>query len=202
MTGLDAALTAARATVFDAVDAGLVDATDGLKADLRTETELMLGVRVGRTWRSRFYPNKGDGRGPAGFVWSKAPRIISFWSADRVVTPQGRAFAIPVNPVIQRRGRPMTIFEVETQFNQDLIPRRLPSGNIGLFANLTRARSGKGFRQSTPGRRSQGRHNELVLMFVLVRSLRSRKLIDLNAIAQKWGARAVDLIGDRLARGI
>jgi hypothetical protein len=192
---LRSALQSEGTRVFAGVDAGLASGTDGLKADLHRQTEAVLGSRVANTWRSRIYPNKGDARGPAGFVWSKAPKIIQFNSSERVITPHGQAFAIPVNPVIQRRGRPMTIFEVETRFNQNLIPRRLPDGNLGLFANLVAAQSGRGFRPPTKGRLAKGRRTQLVLMFVLVRSIRARKIIDVDAIAQKWGIKTAELIG-------
>jgi hypothetical protein len=171
----------------------LQEATDGLKDELRQATAAVLGTRVSLTWRSRFYPNRGNPNGPAGFVWSKAPRIIDFWSTDRVITPLGQAFAIPVNPVIQRRGRKATIAEVERQFGRlQAVP--LKDGNIGLFATLVR--SGRGFRAAGTGRRA--RSAERVLMFVLVRTLRSTKLIDIDAAAERWATRYADLTGANL----
>lgn len=201
--GLDAALRSESQRVFSVVDEGMKEGAEGLKNDLREETASVLGRRVAFAWRSRFYANPGDTRGPAGFVWSKAARIIDFHSAERVHTPIGAAFAIPVNPVVKRGGRAMSIAEVESRFNQDLIPRRLPSGNIGLFADLVRARSGRrpGFRQATKGRIAAGRKPQLTLMFVLVRHLRSHKLIDLQGAAQRWGARTAADINRRLGLG-
>jgi hypothetical protein len=186
------------ARVGKAIDDGLKEATVGLKEVVRDLTFVALGRRVAYAWQSRFYRNTGQAGGPAGFVYTKAPRIIDFFRAERVVTPLGHAFAIPVNPVVKRFGRPMTIAEVETRFNQDLQPRRLPSGNIGLFADLVRARSGRGFRQPTKGRVAGGRKVELVLMFVLVKSLRSRKLIDLVGPANRWASKVPQLVDNRL----
>jgi hypothetical protein len=194
MDGLGAVLQSESNRVSDAIGASLKDATDGLKTDLRQQTADVLGTRVSQTWRSRFYPNANDSRGPAGLVWSKAPRILDFWTADRVVTPLGAAFAIPVNPVIQRRGRKATIAEVERRFGK-LEAVRLPSGNIGLFAVLGRGGSGRAAR--VKGR--VARKGERVLMFVLVRTLRSRKLIDLDAAAARWAGRFADSLGSRLA---
>jgi hypothetical protein len=181
-----------------AIDDAVAEATIGLKEELRDLTFVALGRRVAYAWQSRFYPNKGQAGGPAGFVYTKAPRIIDFFRAERVVTPLGHAFAIPVSPVVKRFGKAMTIAEVETRFNQDLQARRLPSGNIGLFADLVRARSGRGFRQATKGRVAGGRKVELVLMFVLVKSLRSRKLIDLVAPANRWANQVPQLVDKKL----
>jgi len=165
---------------------------------LRDRTFTALGYKIAYAWRSKFYANRGSPRGPAGFVWTKAPKIIDFHRAEKVHTPIGEAFAIPVNPVVKRGGRAMSIAEVESKFNQDLQPRRLASGNIGLFADLLRAKSGRGFRQATRGRVAQGRKPELVLLFVLVRNLRSHKLIDIEGPARRWGARVPDLIDKKL----
>lgn len=186
--------------VEKAIEGGLQEATEGLKEELRDLTFRALGTKVAYAWRSRYYPNREDPNGPAGFVWSKAPKIIQFNSAERVVTPIGEAFAIPVNPVVKRGGKEMTIAEVESRFNQDLEPRRLASGNIGLFADLVRGRSKArpGFRQATSGRLSAGRKVEKVLLFVLVRELRSRELIDLVAVTNKWAGKVPGLIEKRL----
>lgn len=184
--------------VEQAIDDGLREAATGLKEELRDRTFQVLGRRVAYTWQSRFYDNRGQSGGPAGFVWTKAPRIIDFWRAERVVTPLGKAFAIPVNPVVKRFGRAMSIAEVEAKFNQDLEPVRLPSGLIGLFADLLRAKSGRGFRQPTRGRVAQGRKTEKVLLFVLVRSLRSRKLIDLVGPAERWANKVPQLVERKL----
>lgn len=197
---LKSAMTSELERVDRAVLEGLKEATEGLKEEMRDRTFQVLGRKVAYAWQARHYPNRGDPRGPAGFVWSKAPRIIDFNRAERIVTPIGGAFAIAVNPVIKRGGRPMTIAEVESKFNQDLEPRRLPSGNIGLFADLVRGSSSRrpGFRQATKGRLGAGRKVEKVLMFVLVRQLRSRKRIDLVGPANRWGARIPELIEKRL----
>ena len=189
------------------VDAALLDAvkeaTDGLKEELRDKTFTALGLKIAYAWQSRDYPNKDDPRGPAGFVWTKAPKIIDFWRAERIHTPLGAAFAIPVNPVVKRFGRAMSIAEVEAKFNQDLQPVRLKSGNIGLFADLVRAKSARrpGFRSPTKGRAAQGRKPQKVLMFVLVRSIRSRKLIDLGGPAKRWAARVPALFEARMGAG-
>lgn len=187
--GLDDVMRAIGNDVFEVIDGEVEAGTEALKADLRAETEAVLGRRVANAWRSRFYSNKGDAHGPAGLVWSRAARIINFFSADRIITPIGGAFAIPVNPVVKRGGRPMTPVEVEARFNQELIAKPLPSGNLGLFLRLISGRSGRGFRAASRGRLAQGRKAVLTLMFVLIRTLRGHKLIDLEALGQRRAER-------------
>lgn len=199
--GLDAALRSESARVFTIVDEEVRDGGEGLRADLKQQTADALGTRVANAWRGKFYANAGDPKGPAGFVWSKAPRIMDFFSSSKLVTPIGEAFAIPTENVPRGpRGRRLTPIEVEARFNAELQPVRLKSGRIGLFIDVISARSTRrpGLRAATKGRRAQGRAVKKVLMFVLMRELRSRKLIDLEAIAQRWGARVAGNIDRRL----
>ncbi len=200
---LRAACTAEIDRLDGALVGGVEEATTGLKDELRDQTFTALGLKVAYAWQGRVYPNKDDPRGPAGFVWSKAAKIIDFHSAEKIRTPIGDAFAIPVNPVVKRFGKAMSIAEVEAKFNQDLQPVRLKSGNIGLFADLVRGRSTRrpGFREATSRRFAAGRKVQKVLLFVLVRSIRSRKLIDIEGPARRWGARVPALIEARLGAG-
>lgn len=188
--------------VDDEVKAG----TDGMKADVRRETEALLGQKVANAWAGRFYPNKGDARGPAGFVWSKAPKILDFFSSSKLVTPIGEAFAIPTDNVPRgSRGRRLTPIEVEARFNTELQPVKLRSGRIGLVMDLIKARSARrpGLRAATKRRLAQGRQSRPVLMFVLRRGpLMARRLINLQGIADRWGARTAANIEKRLERGI
>jgi hypothetical protein len=190
--------------VTSAIDEEVKAGGDGLKTDLRAQTEALLGTRVANAWRGKFYANKGQSGGPASFVWTKAPKIIDFFSSSKIITPLGEAFAIPTENVPRgSRGRRLSPSEVEGRFNAELQPVPLKTGRIGLFIDVIAGKNGRGFRASTKGRRAQGRQSRMVLMFVLMRGpLRGRKLIDLNASADRWGGRIVDNIGTRLERGI
>jgi hypothetical protein len=201
---LKAACTAEAERVAVAAGEEVKAGAQGLQADLRRETEAFLGAKIANAWRSRFYPNKGQTGGPAGFVWTKAPKIIDFFSSSKLVTPIGEAFAIPTDAVPRgARGRRLSPIEVEARFNAELVPVRLPSGRLGLAIDVIAGRNGRGFRAPTPGRRKQGRASKMVLMFVLLRGpLQGRRLIDLNAFAERWGNRIAGNIGTRLERGI
>ena len=53
-------LEAEAGRIAKAVEAGVGDAGEGLKQDLRKQVLTAgLGVRLARAWRSRTYPNKG-----------------------------------------------------------------------------------------------------------------------------------------------
>jgi hypothetical protein len=192
------------ARVEKAIDEEVKAGGDSLKADLRSETEALLGPKIANAWRGKFYANKGQGGGPASFVWSKAPRILDFFSSSKIITPLGQAFAIPTENVPRgNRGRRLSPIEVEARFNTELQPGRLKNGQIGLFMDLVAARSGRGFRQATTRRKAQGRASKPVLMFVLWKGpLRGRKLIDLEAAANRAAARTAANIATRIERGI
>lgn len=203
MVGLDAVLLDGLGRLERATTLAMEEAGEGLKEELRDKTFAAgLGNRLPYTWKLRSFPGAGASLEPAAYVYSAAPKILSFFTAARVIMPFGAAFAIPVSPVIGRGGRALNPVEVEDRFNQDLEPGFLPSGNLGLFLNLVRGRSRRrpGFRQATKGRRAQGREVERVLMFVLVRSLRSRKAIDLDTIGNRWAGRVPGLIEKHLER--
>lgn len=196
--GLGEALAYHGDRVFAIVDDETKAAGDGLRQDVRQQTEDVLGTKVANAWRGKFFANAGQSSGPAAFVWSKAPKIVDFFSSSRVITPIGQAFAIPTDNVPRgARGRRLTPIEVEARFNAELQPVRLKTGRIGLFIDVIGGRSG-GLRAASRGRRAQGRQVKKVLMFVLVRSVRSRQLIDLDAIAQKWGAAVASNIERRI----
>jgi hypothetical protein len=186
--------------IADEVKAG----GDGLKTDLRRQTEGLLGTKIANAWRGKFFPNKGQSGGPASFIWTKAPKIIDFFSSSKIVTPLGGAFAIPTeNCPRGPRGRRLSPIEVEGRFNAELQPVKLKSGRIGLVIDVVAGRSGRGFRPATARRRGQGRQARPVLMFVLTRGpLHGRVLIDLEAFANRWASRTADNIGTRLERGI
>lgn len=202
--GIKAACAAETARTAAAITAAVEEATDGLKEELRDQTFTKLGVNVAYTWQGRIYPPDKTSLSPAGFVWTKAPRIIDFWTASRIRTPLGGAFAIPTKNVPKgNRGKRLSPVEVEARFNQELKAMSLRSGNIGLFLDLVRAKSRRrpGWREATKSRLGDGREADRLLMFVLVRTVSSRKLIDLEGPARRWAARVPALFEARMGAG-
>ena len=86
-----------------AVKAGVGKRTGILKTDLRGQvTRARLGGRLAKTWRGQVYEN--DGINAAGFVWSKAPKIVRAFDEGAIIRAKsGRWLAIPTEHA-PRRG--------------------------------------------------------------------------------------------------
>ncbi len=169
----------------------------------RQVTDNGLGVRLANTWRDRIYPEKRKSMTPTGFIWSNAPDIIEGFTRGATIRPVGAAqyLWIPTKNVprsrarVNRRGQrvkggAMSPEEVENAFNDSLFVRKSrKAGTLLAFINVVRSRNGRSFRPQTAGRSRQGRKAEPVLMFVLTRTVRLPKLLDLQGPAQRWEER-------------
>lgn len=201
-TDLKAALDDARDDVKQHNTSAMLQATDALKKDLRDQvTGAGLGGRLANTWRSKNYPPSGVAMNPAGLVISKAPKLIDAFDSGPTIVPVNgqRYLAIPTDNVPPKAGgrggaRKMTPLDVEVAFNQDLIIRKARTGNLLAFVNVVKARNGRGYRRATKGRVAAGRQAELILMFVLVRSVTLQKRLDIQAAADRGGARLASLL--------
>jgi hypothetical protein len=80
-----------------AITAGMRDAADGLKQDLRQDVVAAgLGERLSRTWRGKTFPEVGESVEAAAYVWSKAPKIIDAFDRGVVIrSKSGFWLAIP-----------------------------------------------------------------------------------------------------------
>jgi hypothetical protein len=80
-----------------AVTAGIREATDGLKTELRRQiTSAGLGTRLTNTWRGEVYPKGRQSIAAAGFVWSKAPGIVRLYAQGAIIrSHRGLYLAIP-----------------------------------------------------------------------------------------------------------
>lgn len=154
-----------------------------------------LGNRLANTWRDRVYPEHRRSMTPSGYIWSNAPDIVDAFDRGAQVVPlAGRRFlAIPTKNVPNaagRRGarRRMTPEQVEHAFNQDLFFQRGKGGRLLAFINAVQSRNRRGFRPGTKARLAAGRALKPVLMFVMVPTVRMPKLLDANAVAERWAA--------------
>lgn len=205
LEGLDEALAYGLDRFEHAVTDGVREGTAGLKEDLRDQVEAAgLGRRLAYTWQADVYPDKGASLDAAGYVYTKAPKIMNLFATGATIRPHdGNNFLwIPTDAVPRARGarrgskQKMTPEEVEREFNADIYVRKGRNGRFLAFIDVVRAKSRNrpGYRPATKGRLRQGRVAEPVLMFTLARNVKGRKEVDLDAAANRWGARTPALI--------
>ncbi|MBA4092259.1 MAG: hypothetical protein C0494_16940 [Sphingobium sp.] len=188
--------------------------TGALKDEYRDQvTSAGLGPRLARTWQADVYPKGEASINPAGYIYSKAPRIVQSYVDGATIRPVNGAkwLWIPSKNVPPRRrsggyasslgrrsaGSKMTPEEVELHFNAEL-DVAIEGGKGFAFIDVVSGLSG-GYRQATKGRVAgrrgmAPRKAKPVLMFTLVKSVRKPKLLDLVGPAQ----RAADRVARRL----
>jgi hypothetical protein len=183
----------------DAVTAGMRQAADGLKADLRRQvTEAGMGQRLANTWRAELYPKGRKSIKAAGFVFTRAPTIIRAFDQGAVIkSKHGFWLAIPTPAAgTGPRGKRMTPSLWEQMHGSHLrfIYRRgAPSL---LVAENMRARTGKrgGFAKGSASALRTGRGLATVVMFILVPQVSLKKRLDVGGAAERWGSALPELI--------
>lgn len=182
-----------------AVTAGVRQATDGLKTELRSQvTSAGLGARLAKTWRGEVYPKGQDSIGAAGLVWSKAPKIIHVHDTGATIRSRdGVYLAIPTDAAGRAHGnKRMTPARWEAQTGQRLrfVYRR--GGPSLLVADTMRARAGMrgGFAVASATAQRTGRGLTTVPVFILVPQVTLRKRLDIAGAANRWIGRVPDLI--------
>ena len=191
---LSALLKAELRAAERAVTAGIRQATDGLKTELRGQiTGAGLGSRLANTWRGEVYPKGQPSIGAAGYVWSKAPGIVRLYAEGAVIrSKQGLFLAIPT-PAAGRFGdgrRKITPGSWERIHGMRLrfvYRGGSPSLLVADNARLTkrgRAAANIGRRQGATFSRLAGRTT--VPLFILVPQVMVRKRLDVDGAVQKW----------------
>jgi hypothetical protein len=184
----------------EAVTAGVREATDGLKQELRRQIAgAGLGQRLANTWRSEVYPKSARSIRAAGLVFSKAPNIVRVYEEGAVIrSKHGFFLAIPT-PAAGRFGdgrRKMTpgLWERMHGVRLRFVYRR--RGPSLLVADNRRARTGKrgGFAKASERALRTGRGLVTVPMFLLVPQVTLRKRLDVAGAAEKWLALLPQLV--------
>jgi len=187
MTDMAALMKGTEADIEVAITGAMREGTERLKQDWRDVIVAAgLGVRLAKTVRGVTFPKAAMSLEPATWVWTKAPKLVDAYDrGPRILPTDGRFYlAIPTKNVpMKRRGKRMTPLDVEVAFNQDLIIRPSRNGNLLAFVEATPSNNRRGFRPLTRGRAARRRVSKLVLMFTLVRQVKVRKRLDLNALA-------------------
>lgn len=204
MDGTRAVLDDGLARLERATTAAMREATTGLKEELRDQVEAAgLGPRLAKTWQGNTYPKSGTSLEPAGYVYSKAPKIVSFFNEGQVVkATRGRFLAIPTDDTPRKRGgRPLSVDEVETRYGRRLqfvSPGdggfRTPSTRRGgvaflVMPGLVIRKSSQRWRNAGPLDKKRGRATQSVIMFILVPEVAGQKKLDLEGPTRRWAAR-------------
>lgn len=95
-----------RAQVAKDFTAAMKRETRALEKQFEQNTQAAgLGQAMARTWASKVYPPGRDVIGPAGVVWSKAPKAMKAFTEGATITAKGGRFlAIPSPEVRALRG--------------------------------------------------------------------------------------------------
>lgn len=161
-----------------------------------------LGSRLANTWRTEAYPLGAISWHPAVVVHSNAPEIVSAHADGVTIRSKNGVFlAIPTDNVPRRAGHRMTPDDIETEFNQDLVLKKSNRPGVYLaFVTATPARSGHGFRRLTKRRQAAGRAAELVLMFILVRQVTLRPVLNWRGLEKTLGPNFREFIAEEISQ--
>jgi hypothetical protein len=191
---LNALLTAELRNAERAVTAGVREATDGLKTELRRQiTGAGLGTRLANTWRGEVYPKGQSSIGAAGYVWSKAPGLVRMYAEGAVIrSKQGLFLAIPM-PAAGRFGdrrqkiTPSAWERIHGMRLRFVYRRGSPSLLVADNVRLTK----RGWAAANIGRRQGAAYTRLsgrttVPLFILVPQVTVRKRLDVAGVGDKW----------------
>lgn len=179
-----------------AVFAGVETATQGLKLALRAQVVgAGLGRRLANTWRARSYPKDRRSLKPGGFVWSKAPTIISTFAQGATVRSRhGFYLAIPL-PAAGKLGdnrKKITPAGWERAHGQRLrfVYRR---GRPSLLVADTARLNKRGLAVGRKGKRAT-RRGATIPLFLLLPQVTIRRRLDIEAAANQWAGAIPRLI--------
>lgn len=166
------------------------------KTRLRAATVPGLGPRVANAWRDRNYPNATaqgvDGR---AMVWTRAPNIIQSAEEAPLIQGHGGGFlAIPTKAAgAGKGGARITPNEFKKRTGIPLRPIRTRNGNVLLVAQEQNRKFRRGAGGRLLGRQRGGGfatktydpRKDFVVVFILVREVQMRKLLDREPIADQ-----------------
>ena len=186
-----------------AVSAGLVKATDGLKNDLRDRiVQAGLGERLSKSIRGDLYPRGAKSLNAAGFVYTKAPQIISAFAYGTVIRGKsGQFLTIPTSLVPRRSGKRMTPRDFANGGQKLIyIPPR-GSRRVGLLVLENQRITSKGRARDASKRAVSKGQVADAIMFILVPQVTLTKRFDYDSAGEKWVAMLPDLINESWPQG-
>lgn len=176
----------------DAVTTGVNEIAQRIKSDLRDQvTSAGLGSRLAKSWQAKIYPKGQKSIAAAGWVFSKAPKLIRAFTEGAVIkSKDGWFLAIPTEAA-PKRGIG----------GKRINPSNFPEHSLGrlrfvyrpgkislLVVDNLRASTGKrgGFRKASDSALKSGRGITTVVMFLLVPQVRIKKRLDYKSVVNRW----------------
>ena len=177
-----------KAAAETAVTAGVAEITDRIKSDLRQQVAGSgLGTRLAKSWQAKLYPKGKKSMDAAGWVFSKAPKIIrAFNDGALIKSKNGFFLAIPTEAAPKRGVG-----------GKRINPSNFPEHSLGrlrfvyrpgkislLVVDSLRASTGKrgGFRKASESALKSGRGLTTVVMFLLVPQVKLKKRLDYQSV--------------------
>ena len=212
---LQKTLDAEKTAVATGIRGGMEALTDLGKRRLRQQvTRAGLGERLAKTWRGKVYPGaRVETFEPAGVIWSKAPHIVRAFSEGRPIRSKasGGWLAIPTDlaPPTRKRGarrKRMSMEDFLEEFGMDSLRVFAPPGR---GRRVLYAVADKGFRRGR-GKRGGGRTTrvkgkikaEPLLMYVLVKQVRLRRVLNVDTVERGLVRLAPEYITKRIIGGL
>lgn len=171
-----------------AVTGGMRQATEGLTNELRGEVaKAGLGERLGKTWRGKVFPKSGVSINAAGFVYTRAPEILSSFAHGAVIRGKsGNYLAVPTKLVPRKSNKRMTPKDFETAGQKLVYVPPRGGRRVGLLVLENQRITSKGrARSASPTAIAKGRVATAV-MFILVPQVTLKKRFDIQTVAEKW----------------
>jgi hypothetical protein len=177
-----------KAAAEAAVTAGVAEVTERIKNDLRGQvTGAGLGNKLAKSWQAKLYPKGQKSISAAGWVFSKAPKLIRAFNEGALIkSKDGFFLAIPTEAAPKRGVG-----------GKRINPSNFPEHSLGrlrfvyrpgkislLVVDSLRASTGKrgGFRKASESALKSGRGLTTVVMFLLVPQVKLKKRLDYQSV--------------------
>lgn len=194
--------------------AAIAEAAQLLKRDLQDDVLTGgLGNRLAKTWRSRVYPASGVSLDPAGLVWTKAPVLIdAFERGVTIRASRGPWLAIPTKEAGKRaptgsgapafgsrNGKTARVtpagFERRTGLKLRFVyQHNKPSLLVVDAAKRDALGRAAAYRGKGRGSKLYGPKGVTIVVFILVRQVRLRKRLNVDAATERGAARIPGLL--------
>jgi hypothetical protein len=165
-----------------AVTAGVSEIATKIKDDLRGHvTNAGLGARLAKSWQAKVYPKGKKSLEAAGWVYSKAPKIIRAFNDGAVIkSKDGWFLAIPTDAAPKRGVG-----------GKRINPSNFPEHSLGRLRFVYRPGAVSllvvdGLRASTESTLRTGRGLTTVVMFFLVPQAKLKKRLDYKSVVNLW----------------